>query len=216
MATDVKRQYDSPRRRDQARETRLRIIRAAHDLFLAKGYGQTTIAEIARSAGVAVETLYATFGNKRTLLRQVWYVSFRGDDEDVPLLDRPEIRAVLAEPDLGVRLKAQAAAMTPVFRRITPLFLALSGAAASEPAAATMLAEFDERRLDAAATYARAAAATGQLAISEADCRDLLWATMDGGLWHRLVAERGWSDERFATWLGQWWISALVTPAAEA
>jgi hypothetical protein len=79
-----------------------------------------------------------------------------------------------------------------------------------------MLAEFDEQRLDAAAAYARAAAATGRLAVSEADCRDLLWATMDGALWHRLVAERGWSDQRFATWLGQWWTSALVTPAAQA
>jgi hypothetical protein len=79
-----------------------------------------------------------------------------------------------------------------------------------------ILAEFDERRLDTAEAYARAAAATGQLAVSEADCRDLLWATMDGTLWHRLVAERGWTNERFAAWLGQWWTSALVTPTPQA
>ena len=215
MTTPVKRQYDSPRRREQAQETRLRIIGAAHDLFLAKGYGQTTIAEIARTADVAVETVYAAFANKRTLLHQVWWVSFRGDEEDIPLLDRPEGRAMLAEPDLGVRLMAHASLMTPVFRRITPLLTALRGAAASEPVAAAILAEFDERRLDAAATQARAAAATGRLAVSEADCRDILWATMDGTLWHRLVAERGWSDQRFATWLGQWLTSALVTAAAQ-
>jgi hypothetical protein len=86
----------------------------------------------------------------------------------------------------------------------------LQGAAASQPDAAAMLAEFDERRLDAAANYARAAAATGQLAVGEKECRDVLWATLDGTLWHQLVAEQGWSDDRFAAWLGQLWISTLV------
>ena len=99
-----------------------------------------------------------------------------------------------------------------MFRRITPLLLLmLQGAVTSQPAAAAMVAEFDERRLDAAAKYARAAPATGQLAVSEDECRDVLWATLDGGQRHRLVGERGWSDERFAAWLGQLWISALVT-----
>ena len=118
---------------------------------------------------------------------------------------------MVAEPDLAQRFRAQAAVYPPVFRRITPLLLMLQGAAASQPDAAAMLAEFDERRLDAAAKYARAAAATGQLAVSEEECRDILWATLDGTLWHQLVAERGWPDERFAAWLGQLWISALVT-----
>jgi AcrR family transcriptional regulator len=212
MTDAVKRPYDSTRRQEQARETRLRIIRAAHDLFLAQGYGRTTIAEVARAAGVAVETVYAAFRNKPALLRQVWYVSFRGDEQDIRLLDRPEIRAVLAEPDLATRFRAHATVITPVFRRITPLLITLEGAAASEPAAAAMLAEFDQRRLDAAEQYAAAATATEQLAVGTAECRDLLWATMDGMLWHRLVAERGWTDERFAAWLGQLWISSLLQP----
>jgi AcrR family transcriptional regulator len=210
MSEAVKRQYDSTRRQEQAAETRQRIIQAAQDLFVGMGYGSTTIADVARAAGVAVETVYAAFRNKHTLLRQVWYVSFRGDEEDVRLWDRPEIRTVIAEPDLARRFNAQAVVLTAVFRRITPLLLMLQGAVASQPAAAAMLAEFDERRLDAAGKYARAAAATGQLAVSEDECRDVLWATLDGALWHRLVAERGWSDERFAAWLGQLWTSALV------
>ena len=55
MSEAVKRQYDSTWRQEQARETRQRIIQAAHDLFVNKGYGSTTIADIARDAGVAVE-----------------------------------------------------------------------------------------------------------------------------------------------------------------
>jgi AcrR family transcriptional regulator len=211
MSGVVKRKYDSTWRQEQARETRQRIIQSAHDLFVSKGYGSTTIVDIARAAGVATETVYAAFRNKHTLLQQVWYVSFRGDEADLRLWDRPEIRAVIAEPDLARRFNAQAVVLTAVFRRITPLLLMLQGAVASQPAAAAMLAEFDERRLDAAAKYAQAAAATGQLAVSEQECRDVLWATLDGAQWHRLVAERSWSDERFAAWLGQLWISTLVT-----
>ena len=212
MSKSVKRAYSSTRRQEQAGETRLRILGAAHELFVAKGYGRTTLAEIAAKAGVAVETIYATFRNKSTLLRHVWYLSSRGDEEDVRLLERPEIRAVLAEPDLATRLARHAVVVSAVFRRITPLLTALQGAAASEAAAAAMLAEWDERRLDACATYAKAAAATGQLAVSEAECREVLAATMDGALWQRLVAECGWTDERFAAWLGRLWTSQLVEP----
>ncbi len=210
MTGQVKRPYDSTRRREQANETRLRIIEAAHELFVEKGYGRTTIAEVASGAGVAVETVYATFRNKSTLLHQVWYATFRGDADDTRLLDRPEIQAVLAEPDLATRFRAHAVVITPVFRRITPLLRALQGAATSEPDAAGMLAEFDERRLDAIDHYARAAAATGRLGVTEQECRDLLFATMDGALWHRLVQERGWSDDRFGEWLGGLWVAQLV------
>lgn len=210
MKQKVKRSYQSTRRIEQATETRRRILRAAHDLFVGQGYGRTTIAGVADAAGVAVETVYAAYRNKPTLLRQVWYATFRGDEEDIRLLDRPEIRAVLAEPDLATRLRAHAAAMTPVFRRITPLFRALQGAATSEPAAAAMLAEFDERRLDAAGHYAQAAEATGQLAVSEQECREVLAATLDGALWHRLVEEGGWSEDRFAQLLGTIWVATLT------
>jgi AcrR family transcriptional regulator len=212
MSQPVKRQYNSTRRQEQAGETRLRILTAAHELFVAQGYGRTTIAEVAARAGVAVETVYAGFRNKPALLRQVWYLSSRGDEDDVRLLDRPEIRSVIAEPDLETRFARHAVVATALFRRIAPLLAALRGAAASEPAAAAMLAEWDQRRHEACTVYAEAAAATRQLAVSEAECRDVLAATMDGTLWQRLVAESGWPDERFATWLGRLWTSQLVKP----
>lgn len=210
MKKKVKRQYDSTRRREQATETRRLIMRAAHDLFVERGYGRTTMAEVAAAAGVAVETVYAAYRNKPTLLREVWYTTFRGDEEDVRLLHRPEIQAVLAEPDLAARLRAHAVVYLPVFRRMTPLLRALQGAATSEPEAAAMLAEFDGQRLDAAKHYARAAAATGQLAVGQNECRDVLAATLDGALWHRLVEEGGWPEDRFAQLLGTMWVATLV------
>jgi AcrR family transcriptional regulator len=216
MSKAVKRQYKSTRRQEQAGETRLLILRAARDLFVAKGYGRTTIAEIAERAGVAVETVYAAFGNKATLLRQAWFATFRGDEVDVPLYDRAEMQAILAEPDLPTRIRKHAAFVTASNRRMAPLYHALQGAAATERAAADLLDEYRGRLLDVATKYARAAAATGQLAVSEQDCRDIVFATMDGALWRRLVDERGWSDQHFTMWLAALWVSQLVKPSRTA
>ena len=54
--------------------------------------------------------------------------------------------------------------------------------------------------LEAMGVHARAAAATGQLAmselaVSEEECCDVLSARTDGLLWHNLVERRAWSDE---------------------
>jgi AcrR family transcriptional regulator len=210
MADGVKRPYDATRRRQQAQDNRRRILTAAHELFVEKGYGRTTVADVARRAGVAVETVYAAFGTKPSLLHRAWDLAVGGDEQDVHVLDRPEMRAVLAEPDLTVRLGRLAVVNTAIMRRTAPLRLAVHGAAGGEPAAAALLAEIDRARLDAMGVHARAAAATGQLATSEQECRDVLFATTDGSLWHTLVARRGWSDRRYATWLGRLWVAALV------
>ena len=210
MVKPVKRSYDASGRQARAQETRQRIIDVAHDRFIDRGYGRTTIADIARDAGVSVETVYSAFGNKAALLRKVWFVRFRGDEQDVRLLHRPEIQQMLAEPDLVVRLRRHAAVVTPVFRRFVPLHRALEAAAATESSAADMVAEFDARRLDASTHYAKAAKRTGQLAVSEAQCRDIFSATLDGSLWHRLVHDAGWSDKRFAAFLGHLWVFSLT------
>jgi AcrR family transcriptional regulator len=204
------RTYDSSRRRAQARETQRAVLDAARGLFVEQGYGRTTIADVARSAGVSVETVYAAFGNKATLLHRAWDVTIGGDDEEITYHERPEILALRAEPDLARRFAMQAALFTQTARRIVPFLLAVQGAAATEPAAAEMLAEMGRQRLEGLSVMAREAAATGQLAVTEIECRDFIWATTDGVLWQRLVNERGWSDERFQEWLGQMWISTLV------
>ncbi|TDP97357.1 TetR family transcriptional regulator [Labedaea rhizosphaerae] len=210
MSDAVKRTYDSSRRRAQARQNQQRILAAATRLFAERGYGRTTLADVADAAGVAVETIYATFKNKPTLLHRAWDVAVGGDEQDVPLLERPELRALFAEPDLIRRLAGFAAVNTAIMRRTAELHLAVRGAASTDEAAATLLAEIDDQRLAAMTVHARAAKATGQLAVSEQDCRDILWSTTDGTLWYRLVRQRGWTDERYAGWLSQLWAAQLV------
>jgi AcrR family transcriptional regulator len=206
------RRYDSSRRQEQARATRLHVLRTAVDLFVAQGYARTTINEIAAASGVSAETIYATFRNKATLLHRAWDITVGGDDQDVVFHERPEIKALISEPDLRKRLRMQAPITTATARRTAPFQLMLLAAAGAESSAAEMLAEIGRQRLAGISVMARMAAETGQLAVSEEQARDVLWSTTDGMLWHRLVVERGWTDEEFADWLGRMWVAMLVAP----
>ena len=209
MPKSVKRSYDSSGRQAKAAETRLRIISTAQELFVRQGYGHTTLIQIADESGVAVETIYAAFRNKATLLRKAWYLAGRGDEQDVTLFARPEMQDILAESDLRRRNERYAAFATAFNRRMAPLAEMLAGAAASERAARDMLAEWGERRLDVATKYAAAAAASGQLAAEEAEFRDTIFATIEGALWRQLVGERSWSDEHYANWLASLWNASI-------
>jgi len=215
MVEGVKRRYDSTRRRQQAQENRARILAAAQELFVANGYVGTAITEIAAAAGVAVETVYAAFRNKPTLLHLTWDVAVGGDEQHLHVLDRPEMHAVLDEPDLAARFTRFAIVNTAIMRRTARLRLAVQGAAGSDRSAAELLAEIDRARLEAMGVHARAAAATPQLAVGEQVCRDVLFATTDGSLWLNLVERQGWSDERYAAWLGRLWVAMLVDPPAD-
>lgn len=214
MSDPVKgrRRYDASRRREQARQTRRAVLAAAHDLFVSEGYGRTTIAAVARAAGVSPETVYGAFGSKAGLLHRVWDVTIGGDDERVVFHERPEVLAVRAEPDLARRFARHAELFTATARRIMPFVLAVQRVAGSEPAAAALMDEVGRQRRAGMAVMARDAAATGRLAVTEAECRDVVWATTDGMLWQRLVVDSHWPDERFARWLGQLWVATLVAP----
>jgi AcrR family transcriptional regulator len=206
----VKRSYDSSRRRAQADETRTLVVRTARDLFVERGYGHTTVADIAGAAGVSVETIYAAFGSKASLLHNAWDITVGGDDQDVVFHERPEVLAIRSEPDLAKRLVLHAAFSTRTAQRIAPFQLMVQSAAGADPTAAAMLEEMGRQRLVGMTVMAAEVVKTGQLGVSEEECRDVLWAMTDGMLWHRLVNERGWTNERFAEWLGQMWIQLLV------
>jgi len=205
-----RRAYDSSRRRAQADETRAAIVRAARDLFIEQGYGHTTMTEVARRAGVSVETIHKSVGTKAVLLHKAWDITVGGDDEVIVFHERPEVLAIRNEPDLARRLMLHAQFSTRTAQRIAPFQLMVQSAAGVDAAAAAMLEEMGRQRLVGMGVMAAEAAQTGQLAVSEEECRDVIWSMTDGMLWHRLVNERGWSNERFADWLGRTWVDRLV------
>src|SRR5687768_14077081 len=101
MSEPVKtpRRYDSPVRAAQAATTRRQVLDAARARFEADGYTATTVAAIARAAGVAAKTVYLSFGSKSGVLRGVWDLALKGDEADAPVAERPWYLEVLEEPD---------------------------------------------------------------------------------------------------------------------
>ena len=95
-----KRAYDSSGRQVQADETRRRILEAARELFMERGYAGATAEAIAAEAGVAAQTIYAIFKNKKRILVSLMNVSpTTGVEDHTPMLERPNVQAVAQEHD---------------------------------------------------------------------------------------------------------------------
>src|SRR5918996_3926252 len=104
----IRRRYHSPRRRQQAAATRREILEAARLLFERDGYAATTMAAIAAEAGVALKTVYLAFETKSGLLRALWNLLLRGDEEEIPVAQRSWYREVVEEPDPRRQLRLNA------------------------------------------------------------------------------------------------------------
>jgi AcrR family transcriptional regulator len=211
-AVNPRRSYDSSRRQAQARQTRSAVLESARTELLAKGYAGTTIAAVARGAGVSVETVYKAFGNKAGLLKATFDVAIVGDDEPVPLMERPEIKANIAEPDPRKKLHHYASFFIERAVRSVPLQLLARDAAASDPAAAEVWDAMLQERLTGMTRFAQHLHDDGHLraGITADDARDILWAYNAAEMWELLVIRRGWTPERFGTWIAEQLIAALL------
>src|ERR687888_449684 len=131
MADTVKttRRYQSPRRREQAAATRREILEAAQRLFERQGYAATTMAAIAAEARVALKTVYVAFETKSGVLRALWNMLLRGDEDDVPVPERAWYREVLEEPDPERQLRLTARNSRIVKLRIGALLTVIHAAA---------------------------------------------------------------------------------------
>ena len=134
MAHPVKtRRYDSTSRRHAAQATRSAILDAARQLFIAKGYAATSMAQIASEAGVAPDTVYASVGKKAELFTLLIESALSGQDEAIPGEQRDYVARMRAATTAEAKLAIYAAAVTSIQARLAPLFLALRAAANAAP-----------------------------------------------------------------------------------
>ena len=191
-----RRRYSSPLRAAQAGQTRLAVLAAATRLFAEKGWSGTGLREVARAAQVSVETVYANFGSKGALLREALDVAVVGDDEPVPLSDRPEFRA-LAEGDAAARAQAAGRLLAALHRRTAALYRVLQHAAAADAEMADLLRknQADER----------AQVREGVLAVARRDVTeievDAMFAVLSNDVFLLLTETTGWSDDQYASWV---------------
>jgi AcrR family transcriptional regulator len=216
MGDGVKRtrRYESPVRREQAAATRLRILEAAQRLFERDGYTPTTMAAIAEEARVSLKTVYLAFETKSGVLRALWHLLLRGDEEDVPVGERPWFRAVLDEPDPERKLRLNVHNARVVRGRIGRLLEVLRDAAPTEPEIAELWARiqadfFENQRAVIEDLHKRRALRRG-LGVDRA--ADILWTLNHPDVYRLLVTERGWKTDEHEKWLADLACSQLLRP----
>jgi AcrR family transcriptional regulator len=199
-----RRRYESARRAAQAEQTRRDIVTAAGLLFRKRGYG-VPMAEIAGEAGVVVETVYRIFGTKAALFRTAVEALLAGGARraEVPVAERPAIRAIHDEPDPRRQVAAYAATQPGIHRRAGPLLRALRDAKASDAELERLWDEMEARRLDGQGQFVRMLADRGAIkpGLAVDAGVDVMWTLCSLAVYDLLVLGRGWSDNRYQTWL---------------
>jgi len=200
-----RRRYDATRRQQAAAERRQKVLDVAVALFAQLGYTQTTMAEIAAKAGVALDTIYVTIGTKPELFRLLLETAISGTGEAVPVLDRDYVAKMRAEPDPTRKLAIYAAALTEIHARLAPLYLALQAAAPESPELATIWQDLLARRARnmplLIAELERTNALRPELTTETAV--DTVWAINSTEVYVLLHNQRGWTEDQYENWLAQ-------------
>jgi AcrR family transcriptional regulator len=185
--SDVKRKYSSPVRDEQAARTRERILDAAAALFLDRGYGRTTMKDIADRAGVARDTVHAVFGGKAKVLTALIDARLVPDGSVTNVTQRPDVQTIKDEPDQRTQIERFARFIAETSTELRPVFEILRTASAIEPAMATVFAEMDRYRL---------------LNMSSRKAAEIIWTLASPDVARMLCDELGWTQAQHARWLG--------------
>jgi len=201
------RTYESPRRREQAAATRREILAAARTRaaildaaearFRRDGYAATSVAAVAKDAGVALKTVYLAFDTKAGLLRALWNARLRAG-ADVPISEHPWYQEVLAERDPVRRLRGNARNSRAGKERIGALTEVIRAAAPADPDVAALWDRINtEYRANQRAVVEGLPLRPG---LDAERAADVLWTINHPGTWHLLVGLRGWTPEEYERW----------------
>lgn len=186
----------------RAEETRRRILTAAGELFVEHGYGATNLQEVADRAGVAVQTIYFVFGNKRKLLKELVDATIAGDDEPVATMDRPWFRDALATGTAEAHLRAHVHGTRTILERVAPITKVVATAAAMDPEVAGLWRYEEDPRyvVHAAAAESLIAKPGARADVTAERATDVLFGLLSPELYLLFVHDRGWSPGQWERW----------------
>lgn len=196
------------RRQRAVRQTRQRILSAAHDLFVEQGYAVTTIQQIAERADVAWQTVYSVFGNKVAILSNVFDVAVAGDDEPVRVIDRPFAQTIRETTDVDTKIRLHAKHMRETYARIAGITGVIEAAAGADPDIAALWQKLqDQRRYgmgQAASDIVQAARAAGRsIRVTDERAGDIMWFLTGPWAYRALVTDRGWTLDEYEDWMAR-------------
>jgi AcrR family transcriptional regulator len=156
--------------------------------------------------------VYRLFSSKAGILKGLIDASIVGDDEDVPMAQRPHVQSLLSDRDGRQQLAGFVTVAAEVNGRVAPLYGVLVSAASSDRDAAALLEQLTRQRQEGQRLIARSLAAGGQLRpeLRERDAADIIHALVSPEIYRLLVVDRRWSSERYARWLTQTLIAQLT------
>lgn len=181
--------------------TRTRIIEAATRLFCRDGYLSTTVVAIAEEAGVAVQTLYLSFGSKVAILSAAHDVAVVGDAQPVPMLDRDWVQQLQHATNIECALADTVAGLRDSTQRVADIYAVIQTSAA-DPGVAELLATLRERRFETCrglADLILGLPGTGTPTTPER-LADVLYALLGCEAYAMFVTERGWSVQDWQRW----------------
>jgi len=206
LAENVKptRRYDSKRRLAQAQETRRAILAAAKTRFEEHGYAATTVAEIAAGAGVATKTVYLAFESKGGVLRALWNLLLRGEQDDRPVAEQDWYREVLEEPNPVRQLRLNARNSAQGKQRLSSILEVIRSAASVDGEIDALWqriqSDYRENQRAIVTQLAKRKALSPGLNVERA--ADILWTINHPNTWQLLVVQRGWTPEQYEQWTG--------------
>jgi len=205
-----KRRYSSAVRDEQAARTRARILDAASELFLNRGYARTTMKDIADGAAVARDTVHATFGSKAQVLTALIDLRLVPDGSVANVTQRPDAQAIKDEVDQRTQIELFARFITRISAELRPVFEILRTASAVEPEMAKTFEEMDRFRMDNMQRFAKWIAARGPLRVSTRRAGEIIWALASPDVGRMLCDELGWTQAQHARWLADTLIRTLL------
>lgn len=185
---------------------------AAGELFVTLGYGATTMVAIGEQAGVAVQTVYASFKTKRAILAEALDHAIAGDDEAVAVNDRDWMHEVFHAPTSEQRLRAYAAAVTRIMINTGDMFMVVATAATIDPDIVELAATTESRRRLGAGSVIDSIATVGTIRkdLTRDEAIDVLWLLNSPAVFHQLVRRAGWTPPRYQDWLAKSLVNALL------
>jgi AcrR family transcriptional regulator len=211
--TEVKRPYDASGRRARADARRREVVQAARELFERDGFRLTTITAVAAHAGVSPESIYKGFGSKAALAKAVFDVALAGDDEPVPIRERPAIAAIRAEPDVRRQIALFVEGLVQRLGRSARIQVMVRDGRHVDESLQPVWDQLVEEGLTGMRMLGRRLLDTGQLraGLDLDEVTDLLWNYLAIDHYERLVLTRGWSTARYREWLTRAITTALCS-----
>ena len=205
---ELKRNYDSSRRRRQAQHTYEAVLAAGRRRFLADGYAATTIASVAAEVGVSVETVYKKFGSKSGLVAAIWERGLAGSGQ-VPAPERSDrMQATVSDPREIIRNWGQLT--TEVAPEVAPILLLIRSAAATDPDMSQLLTRTDKQRLSRMRRNARVLEGHLKTGLTQSRAAEIMWTYSSPDLYDLLVARRGWPLPRYGQFVTESLLAALL------